>query len=612
MKSGLYRGYWGQEKKAEGIYRITCFGDSFVYGDGVLPSESLPGQLETILNRSLWEANVEVLNEGVSGFSIYDSWFNYKQRLLRYHSDLSILILTHNDSELSDAKPGEYDQHISDCWDESKPHLTHFKQVLREIKSFTKENNLPFVIGFLYVLDDEIRKKGSETLTKLTQEIGLDFVDLSVDFQNHYDGLTNKRMVVSSADWIHPSSFAYQIAARRLGGQLVRKGYLKKTDIENCLPENALYQGILNSSQKMVDLGYRPEFVAARTHQLLSLKRFSKHRVAMKPENTLSEQEYLNLTDQVSKDASRHRNVLFYSGYSTYLSMQSSQVSEQLRLLQTKVIRLHKNAQIIRRNIESNLDQYWPYKSSSSQKPDLSSLTVITQELSRKRKLLQVATRSLDRELTDACQVHWIKNGQHEAALSSRLIDSGCANELEIIFSSLKEIADIINQTAAAPHLSSLANGNLRDAAAELAGSCLQTEELFRRINFPNTQNRQVEAGARPFTKVAFSVQTEIKEDTRVHVRLKSYVPKYCDVEEIHHLVEGDDYQKYTFDFPLFTLGSLAILFLKSDDDSSILNKVKFSDITISNSPESTIVLSKDQLQPAGRGISSPILLLKP
>lgn len=90
-KNGLHDRFYAKEK-SPGVFRIAMIGDSFMYGTTVTLENTLPKQLEVLLNRDP-SCPVEVINFGMPGMKLaaYAKWVNTKVR--NYHPDLIIFEL---------------------------------------------------------------------------------------------------------------------------------------------------------------------------------------------------------------------------------------------------------------------------------------------------------------------------------------------------------------------------------------------------------------------------------------------------------------------------------------------------------------------------------------
>jgi len=87
--------------KASGVFRIACLGDSITYGFGVGRAAAYPARLERRLARSQRGAGdtVEVLNFGVTGYSIEQTLQNLRVRALAYQPDVVITQYALNDPQ---------------------------------------------------------------------------------------------------------------------------------------------------------------------------------------------------------------------------------------------------------------------------------------------------------------------------------------------------------------------------------------------------------------------------------------------------------------------------------------------------------------------------------
>jgi hypothetical protein len=104
VNSGGFRGRQYPVKKPANTFRIIMLGDSETFSFMLKNNETLPAQLETILNeKSTHKLNYEVLNFGVEGYCTLQELEMLKTKGLQYSPDLIILNYVLNDPE-----PGEY------------------------------------------------------------------------------------------------------------------------------------------------------------------------------------------------------------------------------------------------------------------------------------------------------------------------------------------------------------------------------------------------------------------------------------------------------------------------------------------------------------------------
>jgi len=93
-------GYRGElaPPKEEGELRIAVVGDSFVFGSLVNDAETLPAQLEELLELRLGAGRVRVINLGVPGYQLRQLVQVLEQRVARLEPDVVILNLYVNDT----------------------------------------------------------------------------------------------------------------------------------------------------------------------------------------------------------------------------------------------------------------------------------------------------------------------------------------------------------------------------------------------------------------------------------------------------------------------------------------------------------------------------------
>jgi len=88
-------------EKPPGTFRIAVLGDSLAFGLGTLQSLTFPAHLERILAERFRTSGlrIEVLNFGVSGYSLEQSLAMLRQRALAFEPDVVLLVYCLNDPE---------------------------------------------------------------------------------------------------------------------------------------------------------------------------------------------------------------------------------------------------------------------------------------------------------------------------------------------------------------------------------------------------------------------------------------------------------------------------------------------------------------------------------
>jgi len=103
INSDGFRGLGHPLVKPANTFRIIMLGDSETFSFMLLQKDTLPAQLENLLNKKSGSLRYEVLNFGVEGYSTFQESEMLKSKGLKYNPDLIILNYVLNDPE-----PGEY------------------------------------------------------------------------------------------------------------------------------------------------------------------------------------------------------------------------------------------------------------------------------------------------------------------------------------------------------------------------------------------------------------------------------------------------------------------------------------------------------------------------
>lgn len=88
--------------KTNNIFRISMFGDSFTYGQGLSIDETLPSQLETELNKGkVYPAEIRVLNFGVCGMNTFQEGMYALNYGSQFNPDIVMIVWIYNDIEMN-------------------------------------------------------------------------------------------------------------------------------------------------------------------------------------------------------------------------------------------------------------------------------------------------------------------------------------------------------------------------------------------------------------------------------------------------------------------------------------------------------------------------------
>ena len=89
------------KEKPPSVFRIVCLGDSWTFGWNVAQNQAYPQTLKTVLKREFPEANFEVFNLGVGGYSSINGLMLLKTRVLDLKPDVVVLGFAMNEPNMA-------------------------------------------------------------------------------------------------------------------------------------------------------------------------------------------------------------------------------------------------------------------------------------------------------------------------------------------------------------------------------------------------------------------------------------------------------------------------------------------------------------------------------
>jgi lysophospholipase L1-like esterase len=133
-----YRGVRPVETaKPQGVRRIVVVGDSFVFGVGVEDSETIPAQLESILNASAPKGvRYEAINAGCPGWGTENILAFWRTRGAKLAPDLLVATFFHNDL-YDNLRQTVYRIENGRAIYDPKPSLSRAKRIVRMIPFYT-------------------------------------------------------------------------------------------------------------------------------------------------------------------------------------------------------------------------------------------------------------------------------------------------------------------------------------------------------------------------------------------------------------------------------------------------------------------------------------------
>ena len=280
------REYLSVRPKPEGMLRIVALGDSMTFGHGVGLGETLPAHLERLLNRSVWDRHVEVVNCGQDGLGIYDLWCVLATRARCYRPDLVVLVLCDNDAMLYSAQT-EYYARVRESWRDDSVTLPYFGLCFEELAREVDELGVPLTVAFYYQRDNDVRHRCLEVISACCRQQGFGFVDLSAEFADGVAEREWERFRASQAD-SHPSSYGHNLAARALARHLLAAGRLSARPT---IDEDALVTRCAEQTGAMIAAGNPPAWAIPRLATVLNEKRSCSGRLALPADQRMADDE---------------------------------------------------------------------------------------------------------------------------------------------------------------------------------------------------------------------------------------------------------------------------------------------------------------------------------
>jgi lysophospholipase L1-like esterase len=225
------RGYWQPQQRIAQLRRYAFLGDSYVFGQGVEPDETLPARSERHLNEISGGAPVEAVNFGVCGYNIWNAWFSFKR--VPQVFDGAVLVVCSNDAQLLGRTYNvDYGGRTTELW--QPDHAIHdaLSACLDDLAAFSRGAGLSVAVCYYNVYPGQPLERQrwstriAEAVAKLCAERALPFVDLA----SHIAGrkIPDTELVVGEADY-HPSALVHDAAARHLARALREQGWLADT-----------------------------------------------------------------------------------------------------------------------------------------------------------------------------------------------------------------------------------------------------------------------------------------------------------------------------------------------------------------------------------------------
>lgn len=234
-------------EKPEDTTRIVVLGDSVIWGHGIVLADTFAKQLETMLNKRL-AGKYEVLNFGVSGYSLQQEVEQYIDRARRFEPDIAILGLCINDS-LYSSEEGDFfasqngglfsksyllenlfvkiDQVLYHYFGVPQRYLEHVVDVPGQMRRLKDASGGVSWLVLMFPRLDNLENYAShaehQVLTQPARNLGFSVRDLLADYRKYASEPI-------SIDPIHPNRQGNAIAAEAAYDAMLQNGMIPSGD----------------------------------------------------------------------------------------------------------------------------------------------------------------------------------------------------------------------------------------------------------------------------------------------------------------------------------------------------------------------------------------------
>ena len=206
------RVYWGPRARNARLFRLAFVGDSYTFGQGVAPDETLPARCERYLNEVLAPRPIEAVNLGVNGYNIWNAWTSFRRAPPVY--DGLVLSLCSNDAQMFGRTYRlPYSNDDAPLWRRDHPFYDSVRQCFGEIACYKEEFGLKVAVCYYNFWQNEKFISIGEQIAQHCRDYHLPYIDFFAHFKARK--LSLAELLVSDADY-HGSALANDAAARHL------------------------------------------------------------------------------------------------------------------------------------------------------------------------------------------------------------------------------------------------------------------------------------------------------------------------------------------------------------------------------------------------------------
>jgi hypothetical protein len=236
---------------------LAFIGDSYVFGQGVFPEQTLPARTQRHLNETTDGLAVETINLGGNGYNTWNTWLSFKRCVQIF--DGVVVTLCSNDAQLfGRTLQLDYGNVATELWEPDHPFHDTLKFCFDDIANFCASNTLPAMVCFYNLWEGRALARVSEVIGALCSERAIPFVDFFAHFAARQIPL--RELHVSEPE-LHPSALAHDAAARHLARRIRDLGWLPASDQPSL---RAVADGIISATKEMVGVDQYPRDVALR------------------------------------------------------------------------------------------------------------------------------------------------------------------------------------------------------------------------------------------------------------------------------------------------------------------------------------------------------------
>ncbi len=587
MKYMQNRYYWTQAKKIDGTYRILCLGDSVLLGQGVTYFETLSYKLEEFLNCKIYDKEIEVVNLGTSGFSIYDEWVEYLRKGDKLEADMVIITLAAHDVELFVSPRNSRDNDFLN--EDNIINLQYFELILSDISNYSKKNNLPIVIAFYdFFVPPNVKRKAFSTIKNLTDEYNIDCINISNAIDKDFLFSDNEDFHISTVDH-HPTAYATEQAANRLGEYILNNGSLNNEELH--IKEDIFYKNLIINAETTRQLGNKPEMVLYRLKKLFSDKHKAYENSRLSNGSLINKDEMFYLKEEIQNILPDNIRLLFIEAYAEILKRDTIRINSLLNHADLLITRFLKNIFVQEKNLENENLKYFPYKKINQKNMNLKILNSLLSKSMDWKNGFDESNAIFLRSITSSYNEFdgFVRDFNIRRDLACKTICSFWDNAISIIddFSDTLSSFDLLVKKYNPKFNTEEPGKTFLGLMEDIITVFESIESLVEVINLKKIASlRNFDVVDKPVCNCVINFRSDASKG-QLRLQLNSLVPHYSTIIQSHWLIGDGEFHSYQFEVPLFTLGKIQLIIFGQGD-------LDFEDMKIYINENRQITLKKE------------------